>query len=409
MDEFSRRGFSLGLATAPLLGVSGSLARAADGGGETRVAIVDSPEDVRPFIPQLKDQKVRVVIRYLARAWQDDLPQKRIAGNGPGDPCKDGHSYPGTGGSETRQLLANGFGIVLVYQYYNSNPRKFLFGLDATGQANIGDPSTDHAAMAKGEADADARAAAAQIKAMGRPDAPIYFGLDFDLKAGTDVAKDENGTEIQYSDGTPVSNDTVLMASDVYFGRLKQIFGSGRLGIYGNGFANERLLDARLVKYSWVSASVSYNKTAYFLRTGRWHLFQQSDYYWFMGPNCPSGLDVDSDIQNPGMRDIGAWNASGRFVIDAPRTRAVFSTRFVAVRNLPIYSQKDESSPVIQKFRCLNNAWKPVTQINRNMSVRIVSDDGTWLEVDVDDDGVADGYVLKAGNFVNSIKKMLDY
>ena len=57
----------------------------------------------------------------------------------------------------------------------------------------------------------------------------------------------------------------------------------------------------------------------------------------------------------------------------------------------------------------MNNAWKPVTQINRNMSVRIVSDDGTWLEVDVDDDGVADGYVLKAGNFVNSIKKMPDY
>ena len=129
---------------------------------------------------------------------------------------------------------------------------------------------------------------------------PIYFGLDFDLKAGTDVAKDENGTEIQYSDGTPVSNDTVLMASDAYFGRLKQIFGSGRLGIYGNGFANERLLDARLVKYSWVSASVSYNKTAYFLRTGRWHLFQQSDYYWFMGSNCPSGLDVRLRHSEPG-------------------------------------------------------------------------------------------------------------
>lgn len=409
MRELSRRRFSLGLAAAPFLGSSGSLARAADVGGETRVAIVDSPDDVRPFIPQLKDQKIRVVIRYLARAWQDELPNKRIAGNGPGDPCKDGHYYPGTGGSEARQLLENGFGILLVYQYFNSDPRKFLFGLDSTGHANIGDPSTDHAKMAEAEADADARAAAAQMKAIGQRGAPIYFGLDFDLMAGTDVAKDENGAEIQYSDGTPVSNDTVLMASDAYFGRLKQIFGSERLGIYGNGFANERLLDARLVKYSWLSGSVSYNKTAYFLRTGRWHLFQQSDYYWFMGPNCPSGLDVDSDIQNPSMRDIGAWSASRRFVVEAPRTKAIFSTRFVAVRNLPIYSQKDESSPVIQKFRCLNNAWKPVSQINRNMSVRIVSDDGTWLGVDVDDDGVADGYVLKAGNFVDSIKKMPDY
>jgi hypothetical protein len=236
-----------------------------------------------------------------------------------------------------------------------------------------------------------------------------YFGLDFDLKAGTEPAKDENGIEIQYSDGTPISNDTVLTASETYFRRLKQIFGWGRLGIYGNGFANDRLLDGRLVKYSWISASVSYNKTAQFLRTGRWHLFQQPDYYWFMGPICPSGLDVDSNIQNPSVSDIGAWNSSGRLVIDARRTRAIFNARLVATRNLPIYSQKDDSSPVIQKFRCLNNTWMPQNQINRNMSVRIVSDDGTWLEIDVDGDGISDGYVRRAGNFVNSIKEMPDY
>jgi hypothetical protein len=51
----------------------------------------------------------------------------------------------------------------------------------------------------------------------------------------------------------------------------------------------------------------------------------------------------------------------------------------------------------------------PQNQINRNMSVRIVSDDGTWLEIDVDGDGISDGYVRRAGNFVNSIKEMPDY
>jgi hypothetical protein len=406
MSKISRRALSLGLAATPLLGVPNSFAQTAD---ETRVAIIDSPDDVRPFISKLKGENVRVVIRYLARGWQDDLPHKRIAANGPVDACKDGHYYPATGGSETHQLLENGFGILLVYQYFNSDPRKFLFGLDPTGRANGGDPSTNHIGKARGEADADARATVEQLKAIGQPHAPIYFGLDFDLRNGTDVAKDENGTDINYSDGTPVSNDMVVTASEAYFVRLKQIFGSNRLGIYGNGFANEHLLGKNLVRYSWISASVSYNETARFLRTGRWHLFQQADRYWFMGPNCPSGLDVDSNIQNPSVSDIGAWNASGHFTIDARRTRVIFNKRVVATRNVPVYSQKDQGSPLIQKVQCLDTSWTPESQIRRNMTARVISDDGTWLEVDLDDDGTADGYAQKAGNFVSSIKQMPDY
>jgi hypothetical protein len=175
MSEFSRRAVSLSLATVPFFGVSRSFAAATDAPAETRVAIIDTPDDVRPFIAKLKDQKVEVVIRYLARGWQDDLPHKRIAGNGPGDLCKDGHYYPGTGGSEAHQLLENSFAILFVYQYFNSDPRKFLFGLDSTGRANIGDPTTNHAEKARGEADADARAATAQIKGIGQPHAPIFW------------------------------------------------------------------------------------------------------------------------------------------------------------------------------------------------------------------------------------------
>jgi hypothetical protein len=389
----------------------GAFARAMDTQSDPRAAIIDTPADTRPWLAQLKNQQVQVVIRYLARGWSSSLPYKRIAGNGPGDPCKDGHYYPGTGGSEAAQLLNNGFGILLVYEYGNSDPRKFLFGLDAAGKANTGDPSTDHVAKARAEADADADAANMQTAAIGQSaqSSPIYFTIDFDLLPGSAGAKDQQGNPVQYSDGTPVNNDTVVAACAAYFQRLQQRLGSARLGLYGNGFINQYLRDPKIVTYSWIAQSPGFTNTAQFLRTGPWHLFQQSDRYWFGGNQCPSGLDVDTDIQNPRVTDIGAFAKSGSYLVDPGRTRAIFNARAVATKTVPIYTQKDATSPIIQKKRCKNGKWVTESNINRNNSVRVLSDDGTWLSVDVDEDGVADGYVLKAGNFVPSIKNMPDY
>lgn len=377
---------------------------------DPRAAIVDTPADTRPWLTQLKNQQVQVVIRYLARGWSSSLPNKRIAGNGPGDPCKDGHYYSGTGGSEATQLLNNGFGILLVYEYGNSDPRKFLFGLDATGKPNAGDPLTDHVAKATAEADADADAANMQAAAIGLPAAPIYFTIDFDLLPGSAGAKDSNEQPVQYSDGTPVSNDTVVSACAAYFKRLQQRLGSARLGVYGNGFVNQYLRGPKTVTYSWIAQSPGFTDSAQYLRTGPWHLFQQSDRYWFGGNQCPSGLDVDTDIQNPSVTDIGAFGKSGSYLVDAGRTQAIFNARVVTTKTVPIHTQKDAASPVIQKKRCAeDNTWVTESNINRNTSVRVLSDDGTWLSVDVDEDGVADGYALKAGNFVASIKNTPDY
>jgi hypothetical protein len=365
------------------------------------VAIVDCAADTRPWLAQLEGRQVLVVIRYLAREWSALLPEKRIADNG----------RFGTGTSEAEQLLTNGFGIVLVYQWGNDKPRKFLFGLDTAGVPKTGDRSTDHAAIASAEADADLAAASAQAGAIGLAKAPIYFTLDFDLAPGAGEAVDANGHPIQYSDGSPVSKDPLVAACDAYFARLQQKLGSSRLGIYGCGFANRYMLDKRYVAYSWVAQSAAFTETAEFLRSGPWTLVQQSDWFWFGDGQCPSGLDLDTNIQNPSVTDIGAFGTNGPYLIDPARTLAIFNARSVAVRNVAIYTQRDTASSFLEKRCCDSDTNKIVTvsAIRHNASVRVLSDDGTWLSVDIDEDGTADGYALKHGNFVPSIKDTPDY
>jgi Domain of unknown function (DUF1906) len=365
------------------------------------VAIIDCAADTRPWLAQLKDRQVLVVIRYLARDKSALLPEKRIADNG----------TFGTGTSEAEQLLSNGFGIALVYEWGNNNPRKFLFGLDAAGAPKTGDRSADHAAIAAAEADADFDAASAQAGAIGLAKAPIYFTLDFDLAPGAGEAVDANGHPIQYSDGSPVSKDTLVAACDAYFDRLQQKLGSSRLGVYGCGFANRYMLGKRYVTYAWVAQSPGFTETAEFLRTGPWNLFQQGDWFWFGDARCPSGLDLDTNIQNPSVTDIGAFGKDGPYLIDAARTLSIFSARSVAVKAVPLHTQKDAASPVVEKKRCDSDTNKTVTisAIKHNSSVRVLADDGTWLSVDIDEDGIADGYALKQANFVPSIKDTPDY
>lgn len=363
---------------------------------DARVAIIDTAQDTRPWISQLKARGVKVVIRYLALGPSASLPRRRIIDNG----------TPGKPDSEASQLIGNGFGLVLVYEWGNNNPGKFAFGVDAAAKPKTGPANTDSIGIAKLEADADADAAIAQATALGYPNAPIYFTIDFDLAPGPNGAEDNDGNPILYSDQTPVTNDTVVAACKAYFERLNARLGKARLGIYAGGWANAHFRN--LVTYSWVAQSPGFTDTAKCLRSGTWHLFQQFDAAWFLVDNCADALDVDTDIQNPGVTDIGAFGALGKFRIDASRTQAIFDARFVATAKIPVYSQKDPASPIVNLKSCHNGRPTTISAIRKNCSVRVMADDGTWLSVDLDEDGAEDGYALK-NQFVANIKQTPNY
>jgi hypothetical protein len=362
------------------------------------IAIIDTDSDTRGFWKQLQQRQVEVVIRYLAFAQSHKGSPKRIVDNG----------KPGTADSEASQLLDNGFGLVLVYEWGNGNPRKFLFGLDTEGNILTGGPDTDHTSVAIAEADRDADVAAEQLAQIGHPTAPIYFAIDFDLTHGSGVMKDSDEKPVLYSDRSPVSCDKAVAACRAYFERLKQRFGKSRLGLYGGGWVNDNFSD--LVTYHWVAQSPGFTDTANYLCNGPWHLFQQWSWGWFTNGDCSSGLDLDTDIQNPDVTDIGAFGKLGPYLIDPARTDAIFGRRYVATRALPLHTRMDSLSPILNKKFCQNGHAVTVNGIQlRNLSARILADDETWLTVDLDEDGAADGYALKKGNFVTSIRHTPEY
>jgi hypothetical protein len=350
----SRRKFAIGLSASTALGADSALPQHAPDG---RIAIIDTPENAARRLQQLKEQKIAIVGRYYARALQPGLDEKVMS--------SDANKVQGV--LEPTFLIRNGLSVVSVYQYLSSDPDKFLKGLPDTRSRQA-------------EARADATAALDQARKVSQPEATaIYFGLDFNLTK---------------------SKSDLIDACLEYFRTVKNIVGNHyALGVYGNGFANRLLRKEGLVAYSWVSASRSYEETAQFVSDGQWHLFQnQIDRRWFesAGP-CPSGMDIDTNVQNPHVPNIGSWGAA---TVGQARTDAIFAQRRFALRDTTAYTAKSTESAIINKKRCVykDHAWVTIAEnaILRCNNARVLSDDGVWLQVDIDDDGVADGYCLRS-------------
>jgi hypothetical protein len=339
------------------------------------IAIMDTPDNAAKVVSKLISANVKTVARYYARKAQSSLPEKIMS--------SDGNMI----GKEREPaiLVASGLSIVSTYQYMNNLPEKFVSGLPDTGSA------------AK-EAAADAEAALAQAKLVKQPEgSAIYFGVDFNLTKYLY----EDGKLVRARNGGPTGNDQLIEAVLEYFRVLNRTVGNHfALGLYGNGFANRILRDAGLIKYSWISNSRSFEETSDFFNSGRWHLFQnQVDRRWFQATSTRSGLDVDTEVQNPATDGIGAW---GNGEVDAGRNRTIVSQRRFATRQTFVLKNRDGSGGPIDRVKRVydkqTKTWLtlPDNFVGRNANVRVISAAGPFFGVDMDDDGTIDGYVSAA-------------
>jgi hypothetical protein len=195
-------------------------------------------------------------------------------------------------------------------------------------------------------------------------------------------------------------NSEVIDAVLEYFRAMKRTVGQKyALGVYGNGYVNRILRTENLVQYSWISASRAFEETSDFFNAGQWHLFQnQVDRRWFetLG-RCPSGLDIDTNIQNPRMAAVGAWGASE---VEGSRTQTIFDQRRFAIRATQVRRNSDGTGGAIGRENCRfeGGRWTgvPENTVARNCNIRMVRESGGWAQIDIDDDGVSDGHVKKA-------------
>ena len=340
MSILSRRTFTKGLLASALVPGHSAIGQPNDPAG---IAIIDTPHNAAKVASKLAAQNVKVVVRFFARKPQPGLREKVMA--------SDGNMVDGV--REPTVLIRNGLSIVSLYQYRNNLPEKFSKGLEDSGSA-------------KAEVAADAKAALDQARLVGQPEgSAIYFGVDFNV--------------------TRASVEPVLE----YFRAIARTVGNHyAMGIYGNGFVNRTLREEKLVAYNWISASRSHEETVAFYNSGQWHLFQnQVDRRWFGPPGkCSTGLDVDTNIQNPKVSSIGAW---GGEEVDQGRNQKIFDQRRFAIRPTPVVQQSaDAAGGGAERQSC-----KPDSRVARNANVRILVQSGGWSGVDVDEDGIADGQV----------------
>jgi hypothetical protein len=342
MPYLSRRAFTGGLLASTFAPANAAIGQPND---PASIAIVDTPYNAAKVASQLSVENVKVVVRFFARKPQPGLREKVMA--------SDANVINGV--REPTLLIRNGLSIVSLYQYRNNLPEKFLKGLEDTGSA-------------KAEVAADAKAALEQAKLVGQPEgSAIYFGIDFNL--------------------TPSNRDLVGAVVE-YFRIVNQTVGSRyAIGVYGNGYVNRTLREEKLVAYNWLSVSRSHYESVDFYNSDRWHLYQnQVDLRWFgASGKCSIGLDVDTNLQNPRVSNIGAWGPSG---VDQSRNQKIFEQRRFAVRATPVFRESGGGGGLIDRKHCSSG-----NRIPRNGNVRILAQSAGWSRVDIDEDGNSDGYV----------------
>jgi len=329
----SRRTFTKGLLASALVPGLSAFGQPNDPAG---IAIIDTPNNAAKLADRLSAANVKVVVRFFARKPQPGLREKVMA--------SDANMIDGV--REPTILIRNGLSIVSLYQYRNNLPEKFTKGLDDTGSAQA-------------EIAADAKAALDQARLVGQPEgSAIYFGVDYNVNRAT--------------------VDPVLE----YFRAIGRTVGSHyAIGVYGNGFVNRTLRAEKLVAYNWISASRSHEGTVDFYNSGQWDLFQnQVDRRWF-GPagKCATGLDIDTNLQNPQRSGIGAWGVGE---VDKSRNQRIFDQRRFAIRATSVVQESSGGG-----------GCKADVRVPRNANVRILMQSNDWCGVDIDEDGNVDGQI----------------
>ena len=199
-----------------------------------------------------------------------------------------------------------------------------------------------------------------RARAIGQPEgSTIYFGVDSDAALNTDQG--------------------VLD----YFKGINRAFGGRfRVGIYAAGARCELIRRAGLADAYWVPEAPAWAGTRDFMNSGQWTVFQNKtniNKSWLTS-DLGQTLHIDTDIVNPRQANsIGGFLRDGSLKrYDPARLDAIARSRYwVTDTTLPVHAIPN---------------GREVTHVCIARTVHVVAQVGDWALVDVDEDGVDDGY-----------------
>jgi hypothetical protein len=236
--------------------------------------------------------------------------------------------------AEAEALVRAGFTLGAVYQ--DSGTQAAHFGLDQ-GRA------------------AGSRALRYAMEDIGQPPGSgIYFSIDFDVSK------------------TELKNHVVPHFRGIREALTEagQNAPSYRVGAYGSGLALKTLLDAGLIELAWLSMSMGFRESKSFFQSGRWNLHQKLE---VKNADTPAGKFSYDPNQ------IGTSGA-GDFTIELPPAPVVATRARVNARSgLLLRTGPGTEFPRLQSL--------PL-----NTQVFVLGHSGVWAKIDLQGDGVIDGF-----------------
>ena len=194
------------------------------------------------------------------------------------------------------------------------------------------------------------------MQEIGQPfGSAIYFAVDFD------ASKAEIRDHI-------VPHFRALRAALVEPGQPTPAYA---VGAYGSGLVLRTLLDAGLIEFAWLSMSTGFRESAAFLQSGRWNLHQRLEVADAPTPAGPFSYDPN---------EIGVAGC-GDFTLELAEP-----TSSVA----PRYRVNARSGLLLRKGP--GTEFERIRSLPAGHELSVLSHRGDWAQVDLEGDGLADGY-----------------
>jgi hypothetical protein len=265
-------------------------------------------------------------------------------------------------------------GITTVIRYYSEFtqlPGKRLAPTEAAALAAAGlrlgavyqdaQNAPQHFSLARGVARGAYAYRYAEATIAQPPGSAIYFSVDFDAGKA-----DVDGAVLPFFQGIAQAFAAASGGAPDY-----------RVGVYGSGLVCRLVLDSGLATCAWLAVSRGWRETARFDASGRWHLKQNQE-------TALCGLTIDTDETNPAQPDFGAFVPDTALLPPAAGLRFRVNAR----RGLRLRAGPGTDFDVTGLLAF-------------GREVQVIGQSGDWAKIDIEGDGLADGFAHLA--FLDSI------
>ncbi|WP_158964250.1 TIGR02594 family protein [Chachezhania sediminis] len=171
-----------------------------------------------------------------------------------------------------------------------------------------------------------------------------------------------------------------LASIKAYFAAVKAIVGPKgyRVGVYGSGTVGRAVRDAGSVDLIWLAAARGWSGTRDMLQTDAWELYQ----IW---PPINDPLPHDGNTVSP------AWHDYGQFVPGGTATADLPPEEVTRVPNAVIMTVEARSG--LRMRRGPGSGFEVETVVENGTQLFAVGRTDEWVQVDLQGDGMADGFM----------------